>query len=743
VSQVDGGGIAAVPGRGVPVVAGPAVFTPALPSTPDAHTLLKALKRRWLLALTVGLLCAAGAGAAAWLFLPAKSTVFALVLVSPKDPLLPRDRYENQGDSGTFMKTVAARIKHRHVLNNALKKDEVKRLNMVREQPEPIQWLEDELKVELTDGSEIVKISMTGYYPGEMLTLVDAVTNAYLDEMGNTEREGRAERLRKLEGLHTEAEQQLRSLKDAQIKQAEESGTHLAPIAAERQRIIVGTWSERQKELNRVQADKGLVKQDLESMAAQAKKLEELSVPEEAFNRALESDPIARRYTEKKVSIEEIIKVEYENKGALPSNSSVKRLRGTLEHAQTQLDKRKEEIRTEMTDRFRKDALRDLDLKTMELQKTLARYEGDEKALTTEVADLKKRVDKLGKSSAEMEVQKTEIAQQENLVSRLKNEWNTLQTELKVPPRVNLYQSAAVQRKDIKRQLLATILAPVSAFAGVCLVIGWWEHRGRRVHSADEVVTGLGLRLVGAVPPLSAERRGRLVGAGNAFDPHEHNLLESIDGIRTVLLRDATVSAMRVVMVTSATSGEGKTTLAGHLAVSLARAGRRTLLLDCDLRQPAAHQLFEQALQPGLSEVLLKEIDLTEALRPTTALEGLWLLPAGQWDREVLQALAQEENVQHIFERLRSQFDFIVIDSSPVLAATDSLLVGQHVDGVILSLLRDQSQVPLVHGAVQRLTSLGIRVLGAVVNGLKPEGMYGQPYHVQKAGARAVTTEQV
>jgi capsular exopolysaccharide synthesis family protein len=263
------------------------------------------------------------------------------------------------------------------------------------------------------------------------------------------------------------------------------------------------------------------------------------------------------------------------------------------------------------------------------------------------------------------------------------------------------------------------------------------------VHSADEVITSLGLRLVGAVPPLAHEA-GRLVGTTGELGPQEHNLLESIDGIRTVLLRDASVSAMRVVMVTSAASGEGKTTLAGHLATSLARAGRRTLLLDCDLRRPAAHQLFEQTLQPGLSEVLLKEIDLNEALRPTTALEGLWVLPAGQWDREVLQALAQEEGVQRIFERLRGQFDFIVVDSSPVLAATDALLVGQHVDGVILSLLRDRSQVPLVHSSVQRLTSLGIRVLGAVVNGLKPDGMYGHAYsYGQPSGTRAVTAEQV
>src|SRR5262249_56521264 len=106
------------------------------------------------------------------------------------------------------------------------------------------------------------------------------------------------------------------------------------------------------------------------------------------------------------------------------------------------------------------------------------------------------------------------------------------------------------------------------------------------------------------------------------------NLLESIDGIRTMLLRDASVEATRVVMVTSAVAGEGKTTLASNLATSLARAGRKTLLVDCDLRCPAAHQLFEQTLQPGLSEGLLHEVHLAEAIRPTTPAQGLWLLPA-------------------------------------------------------------------------------------------------------------------
>src|SRR5205807_4949298 len=107
----------------------------------------------------------------------------------------------------------------------------------------------------------------------------------------------------------------------------------------------------------------------------------------------------------------------------------------------------------------------------------------------------------------------------------------------------------------------------------------------------------------------------------------------------------------------------------------------------------------------------------------STAIDGLWMIPAGVWDREVMQALARD-GVSRIFEKLRNEYDFIVVDSHPVLPATDSLLIGQHADAVILSVLREVSRTTLVYAASQRLSSLGIRVLGAVVNGLDPDEVY-------------------
>ena len=85
-----------------------------------------------------------------------------------------------------------------------------------------------------------------------------------------------------------------------------------------------------------------------------------------------------------------------------------------------------------------------------------------------------------------------------------------------------------------------------------------------------------------------------------------------------------------------------------------------------------------------------------------------------------MQALARD-GLEGIFEKLREEFDFIVVDSHPVLPAADSLLIGQHMDAAILSVLRDVSQTPRVYAASQKLAALGIRVLGAVVNGADPE----------------------
>ena len=154
--------------------------------------------------------------------------------------------------------------------------------------------------------------------------------------------------------------------------------------------------------------------------------------------------------------------------------------------------------------------------------------------------------------------------------------------------------------------------------------------------------------------------------------------------------------------------------------------------MDGDLRNPAAHKLFGMTAGPGFSELLRGEMEPGQVVQ-NTPLENLSLLAAGACDRQALQALAQEGILRNVFDELKEQYDFLIVDVSPILPVVDALLVGEHADAVLLSVLRNVSRLPAVYAAQQRLASLGIRVLGAVVIG---EGMeaYGQVRYPSSAG---------
>jgi succinoglycan biosynthesis transport protein ExoP len=285
--------------------------------------------------------------------------------------------------------------------------------------------------------------------------------------------------------------------------------------------------------------------------------------------------------------------------------------------------------------------------------------------------------------------------------------------------RVTLMQKAEVpRRKDSGRQTKMAGTAGISLFSLLLLGVSFWEFRARKISQADEVVRGLGLSLVGTLPSVPLRRRGPLIkGSGRKALFWQSQLSEAVDAIRTRLLHTSRGRGLKIVMVTSAVGGEGKTALASHLAASLARAGKNTLLVDGDLRHPAIHQVLDVPLKPGLSEVLRGEIAATGSVHPTL-LNRLWTMPAGHWDSQAVQALAQDA-ARPLFSQLKEQYDFVIVDSCPVLPVADALLLGQHVDAVLFAILRDVSRMPTVYAAQQCLQQLGIPLLGAVVVGAR------------------------
>ncbi|MGB4726921.1 MAG: CpsD/CapB family tyrosine-protein kinase, partial [Thermogutta sp.] len=203
--------------------------------------------------------------------------------------------------------------------------------------------------------------------------------------------------------------------------------------------------------------------------------------------------------------------------------------------------------------------------------------------------------------------------------------------------------------------------------------------------------------------------------------------VEAVRIVAARLVRESQDERLKVIMVTSAVAGEGKTTLAAQLALSLAQIGKKTLVADFDLRRPAIHDVFDVPISPGVSEVLRGEVSLQDAVR-ATSVENLYVLPAGYWSPHRLAVLANGV-VGATFQQLREDFDFIIVDGTPVLPVADTRFISTHTDGVVLSVIRDYSRTPLVRSAKQILESFRVRVLGTVVTGSTEEVYHSYSYH--------------
>jgi polysaccharide biosynthesis transport protein len=205
---------------------------------------------------------------------------------------------------------------------------------------------------------------------------------------------------------------------------------------------------------------------------------------------------------------------------------------------------------------------------------------------------------------------------------------------------------------------------------------------------------------------------------------------ESFRTLRTALT--LTHSDARHLVVTSAEPGDGKTTTLANLAVCYAQAGKRTLLIDADLRRPGLTGLMSMRGVHGLSEILRSEAEIGELvkihLRPS-GMEGLDIIPSGPRPTDPAELLGSPRFSQ-LLAWAEASYDQILIDSPPTLATTDTAIIGRMVDGVILVVQPAKNRRRLVTRVVERLGLMKIPVLGLVVNRTgsdEENGYYG--YH--------------
>jgi capsular exopolysaccharide synthesis family protein len=215
-----------------------------------------------------------------------------------------------------------------------------------------------------------------------------------------------------------------------------------------------------------------------------------------------------------------------------------------------------------------------------------------------------------------------------------------------------------------------------------------------------------------------------LIVTHDRFSP----VTEAFRALRTNLLLSRAGEAPKVTLMTSALSVEGKTVTIVNTAALFASMGMKVVLVDADLRRPRCHELLLGKNGKGMTEVLTGQIDLTEVIRPTPV-ENLFLITAGTIPPNPAELIGSK-SMHQTLDRLRERFDFVFVDSAPVMIVSDSLFIAAIADGTVM--LVDSSRTPrtLVTEMYSRLNRVGAKVLGVVLNQVdtKRHGYYYSPH---------------
>lgn len=185
---------------------------------------------------------------------------------------------------------------------------------------------------------------------------------------------------------------------------------------------------------------------------------------------------------------------------------------------------------------------------------------------------------------------------------------------------------------------------------------------------------------------------------------------------------------LQTIALTSCTPNEGKSTTIANLAVVLTQAGKSVLLIDCDMRNPTVHKNFNLSNKVGLSSCISMGTALSDAVQKTS-IEGLYALTGGVIPPNPSELLGSEQ-MKNVLQRAKEQYDYVLIDTPPVVPVTDALIVSRFVDGMILVIASAEVKVEMARDVKNQLVNAGANILGVVLNKVRSEHHgYGYGYY--------------
>ncbi len=374
----------------------------------------------------------------------------------------------------------------------------------------------------------------------------------------------------------------------------------------------------------------------------------------------------------------------------------------------------KEEIgrRERLLDIFRQQSAEQLESRKISLGFQIDNLEKDVKEWDSKVLDINRK-------SAEYQRLKANSTRIQALYDRLLATMQTLDVNKEISPEsVTIMEPASAASAD-KPKLSKKLLMGALVGAGAALLLLLLLDRlDDRMNSFTELQELFDETVLGQIPKVeSATAKGEMELIQS--EDERHAFVEAYRNLRSSLLYMAEAGARpKTLLVTSSVPNEGKSLTSANLAITLANSGSRVLLADADLRKGVLHNRFGLPGGPGLSEALSEGLNWAEAVQ-ATKFANLFLLARGAVTDKSSEFFIGEVT-QNFLRAAAAEYDYVVVDTAPVMAADDVTSLAPHVDGVLFVIRAEHTSARVARAALELLYHRQVRVLGLVFNAVRP-----------------------
>lgn len=688
------------------------------------------LRRWWMTATPVGLLLAGIAAAVVFVRFEKVYEASTLLRISSQEPYVAyAPSQSGRGGDARFVQTQFELIRHRLVLEPVISQSEATDVPELQVD-DPIQWLAEHIEVKSSGKSELFKISITCADPKDSAWLVNAVVDQYFLLLGQHE----AERSREIILMLKEEREIRKALVERKREDLRELSRQVmgedpfAPVAMINP-DLGSPIAELNSRLITIQVEQAVLKARIQVHENELAE-QQAQAPAGLLDEAVEQDPRVRRL-QGRIALNETKLQDRESTlrpNRIEDDPGCQGLRNALSEDEKLLKECRAEVRERIKQRLESSQIAQLESQLFAMKSELDGYQITEKLLRESLDE--KRDESKGFSGETLELYflRSELTEAEGVLAVLSDRILRLTTEQRAPDRVKRLQEAKEAAAPVVEVPWKTMALASLVFFVPFGLAGVWEYFVRRVSNSRQLEESADLRVIGEIAQLPVQTRTSRGGSKARVDRAVTIFEESIDGLRTHLMLSEELVGMKVLAVTSAAEDEGKTSVAAQLAVNIALvSGKPTLLIDGDMRSPDIHNIFDIPREPGLAEILAGKCGVEDAIVGRKK-HYTDVLPAGKL-RTNPHRLLGNGTLRSLLEEVRSKYDYIIIDTPPILAASETLVLAKMADKTLMCAMKDSSRIDQIKKAHERLAVAGTHPIGVVLNGV-PAGQYHYRYGV-------------